>query len=239
MIKQALLSVHTLFIATLLLTTGIGHAQENSDDIEALKQSLPDHCVFTGHFSQSKQIKALPVPLLSSGKLFFSCQHGLIWHNDKPFAESLIYTEKNLHFRTIPGTPAIPLSGPQHDYLATFLLDLLSANTKSIEEQFNIDIIKSSAVETKIQLLPSNAFIKKGLSSIQLKKTIVNGEELLAITITDNKAQVTALNIGQLNTYSKQKKWDIGANCGQALANKPACDILSDPYPYQTIDSNN
>ena len=231
----------------------INHGDKNKKN-NKIKKILPDHCIFSGDFTQSRKIGALPTPLTSSGKLFFSCQHGLIWNNEKPFSESLVYTSQNLHFRKIDSNEPTPLGGQQHYYFAKFLLNLLSADIEYINEQFLVKVEKRMAKELvkkenkgkeeneekqNITLLPRNNIIKQGLSSILIEKTLRDEKELLSIIITDNKKQTTTLSIGNLITHSKIKKENIERSCTSSFKNSAACNILSDPQAYQTIEPNN
>jgi outer membrane lipoprotein-sorting protein len=230
-----------LATAVILLSGGTtSFAKEDAFNTE-IKNVLPDYCVFSGDFTQSRKIAALPTPLISSGKLFFSCQHGLIWNNEKPFAESLIYTSENLHFRKIESNDPTPLDGQQHYHFARFLLNLLSADINSIREQFSIKVKKEvpKQEKTSVTLLPINNILKKGLSSILIEKIIQNEKELLSIAITDQKQQITTLNIENIIEHSKRKKEKIEHDCTILFENSAACNILSAPQAYQPTESNN
>lgn len=220
------------------ITTGVTNSslakEDNNND--AIRNILPNHCVFSGDYIQTKKISSLPTPLSSTGKLFFSCTHGLIWHNKTPFPESLIYTLDNLHFRKIENDPVIELDSQQHYYLAKFLLSLLGGDIKSIEQQFLIETTKS---ENHIKLIPTNDMVKKGLDSITIEKKQENKNELLFITIADKKLQTTALKIINITTYSKVKKDNIDVACSSALDDSIACDVLSSPQTYHVITSSN
>ena len=226
-----------LFIFSL---TSISVSATETDKHE-LKSLLPSDCIFSGDFIQSKTIKALPQPLLSSGKLFFSCKQGLIWHNETPFAESLIYTRDALHFRSLPDNDPEALHGQQHHYLAKFLISLLSADTEQIEKDFVVELNKKDN-SSGATLIPSNEIIKKGLKSINLEKKVENEKEMLSITIDNANEQSIALAITNLSTYLNPYPDNKENPCETALSTTlpttNACDILSTPQHYQTTDGN-
>lgn len=233
----------TLFtLAVFSINSGLTQEKKTSTSPTKLVDLLPKQCVFSGAFTQQKTINTLPKPLSSEGIMFFSCKHGLIWKNIKPFPESLIYTSENVHFRNTESEQAIPLEGQQHYYLAKFLIDLLSANIESLNEQFSIE---SGSSENGLILLPNNAFIKKGLQSISIAKEQEDKskKESLVINIKDPKGQTTLLEINNLIVHSKTKKANIEGDCISATKNdkheENACNILSDPQRYQTIEPIN
>lgn len=252
-IKNIILRI-SLFtsLALTILSANANSSTENKASALSNKliNILPKQCVFSGTFIQKKTINSLPKPLTSEGMLFFSCQHGLIWKNTTPFPESLIYTSKNLHFRNTELEQAAPLDGQQHYYLAQFLLNLLSANTDSLNEKFLIEDNNSdkesdlTKTANSLTLSPKNSFIKKGLDSITIEKRqeSENTKETLLISINDPKGQATLLEISNLTTYSKKRKADIENDCKYATSNNIediSCDILSNPQRYQTVESNN
>jgi len=236
-----------LFFAVIILaiTTRTSFAQEQktgNSSIE-IKNILPDHCVFSGTFHQEKEVEFLPQPLFSEGLLFFSCGHGLIWENIKPFPESLIYTSADLHYRSIPNESITPLESQQHYYLSKFLLNLLSADIDSIYQQFSTKKTYKEKNKNGITLLPKNKFLKKGLHSIILEKKINNKEESLLIKIKDSKENTTTLKIENPISYFRTKKEIIITECKKALNKdtnrEDACDILSNPQQYHEIELSN
>ncbi len=215
--------------------------KENKGDInEALEHILPDHCIFSGNFNQLKQLAKLPVPLSSSGQLLFSCHHGLIWKSIKPFNEDLIYTLKNTHFRVIDNNGPIALDGLQHQYLAKFLLNLLSSDTESIQKDFDISLDQSNRNTTAINLSPTNTYAKKGLNSINIKKTVTEAGDKLTINIMDSKQQTTNINIFNINNAKNDSKDEMNFFC-QAFFSQPEniCPILSSPQQYTDIKPSN
>ncbi len=234
------LNIKTFILAGILLLNSLIPAIASSEDtISHIEKILPSNCVFSGDFIQEKTIETLTTPLLSSGKLFFSCQHGLIWKTEQPFPESVIYTPVNLHYRHMPDEQVVPLNGPQHNYLANFLLDLLRADTASIQNNFLIEVVESSTNEKRVMLSPTDSFIKKGLNNILLEKIHNNQETLLNITITDIKKQNTKISIKNFKIFSKDIKTDINNECLLSLKENISCDIVANPLHYQVIDPSN
>ena len=68
MIKLIATSLFVLFSTFVL-----ADAAEDQQAMGELKKIVPEVCSFSGEFTQSKQIKSLPVPLISKGGFVFSC----------------------------------------------------------------------------------------------------------------------------------------------------------------------
>ena len=216
-----------------------------STEENAFAKILPQHCIFAGEFKQQRHINGLTAPLHSQGTFFFNCQQGLLWHSTQPFTESLIYTTKNLHFRSLPETEPETLEGPHHHYLAKLLLDLLSAKADAIAKDFSITTASHHS-RTRVILSPISDTLKKGLDSITLESDLENHvdnrdnreQAVLSIAIRDIRQQRTDISI-QPTTYLGPNNRDAKPLCyNTVLSDKNSCNLLSTPEQFYDISAN-
>lgn len=204
-----------------------------------LTKILPKYCIFYGSFEQKRDIIGLVAPLYSSGKLFFSCKKGLIWHSEIPFTESLIYTSKNLHFRNSESTDLEILNGPQHHYLAQLLIGLLSTDIQLVADNFTIAGEEGKEF-TRITLKPIGTSIKMGLDNIILEKLRDTSNDDLTIYITDTHQQKIQIKIRGITYFVNTKKTDVSKVCSStSVSKKTNCNILLTPEHFQETNPTN
>ena len=110
--RSKLLSLLPSLLVSLLFFAQGTIAQENTGSKEALLSNMfPTSCSFSGQFSQQKNIEGLPVPLISNGDFFFSCDLGLIWSTDTPFIEAILYANAANSYRINDKGDVTPLTG--------------------------------------------------------------------------------------------------------------------------------
>lgn len=150
---------------------GKPHNSIPNNSIESqLAQFLPNHCEFQGRFIQEKRLLNVPVPLQSSGLLYFHCLFGLIWITERPFEEAMIYTNKNAHWRAEPPKDFKRLTNKANQSLADFLLDFLGSDGSSLLTQFNFHLIEGHVDLLQGKLTPKGKWIKKALNAIILQR---------------------------------------------------------------------
>lgn len=243
-----LLSVLSFSLNT--LANNMDNSNSSSGTAETtLKELLPSNCFFSANFIQNRDIKKLPIPLSSSGKLLFSCDYGLLWKTEKPIQETLIYSTPHLNYRIAENNSIEVLAGQKHNYLSKFLLSILSNDIKKIGNEFTITKNVNNGMPS-ILLNPNNNFIKKGLESIRLSKTanqlpsnLNESIEEIFITITDTQNQSTRITINNFQTLSlettKKNSKDISGSCNLFMNETISCNILEKPYSVEIINSNN
>jgi hypothetical protein len=252
----------TLLFLVILLFVSTCFAKEASiqDDnvkaknkVDIINNLLPKSCIFLASFHQQKKTKELLFPLLSSGQLFFNCEKGLIWTNTKPFKEDTIYTSSGINFRLIPNEPIEQLEGPQHTYLASLLLGILSADLSAIESKFKVLIAPSdhtgnnTGIESSeiIKLTPKNKNIEKRLNSIYIKKHFINNKEAIIITVNTISHQTTKIFIDDIKELlrSESEPKNIDQQCLTYIKKtetyQNACAILKNPQQHISLKANN
>lgn len=145
---------------------------------------LPKQCHFSSKFEQTKTLATLPVPLLSSGELYFSCNYGLIWQTQRPIQEALILTKKNYHFQELTqGSEKSlqSLESLQTQFLSNLLIGLMSADQDYIRKTFNIEEVDKKS----FQLIPLNNSLKRAIEKITIQNQRESKELNIDILQTD------------------------------------------------------
>lgn len=171
-----------------------------------MMQFLPEHCEFQGQFEQTKQLHAIPSPLISSGQFYFHCEYGLIWITERPFAEAVIYTVAGAHWRVQPPEKRDPLNSKASHGMADFLLSLLGADVDALLNHFQISakpsVHNTPDGEIEITLTPRKRWVKKALNAITLRRNIAKfsqkSQPILALAIEDHQHQNTTIHIDNM-----------------------------------------
>ena len=204
----------------------------SKEKLQALKSMMPKVCHFSGEFSQTKQIKTLPVPLVSNGEFIYSCDHGLIWKTQNPIVESLVFTNQKLNFLVPEKLSVENLDGVQHDFLANLLLGLMAGNTEFIAKEFEVEVSDKKDNLIQLILVPKNKMVKQAIDSVVLKKQTNKNE--LQISITDRNQQVTRIVSTEKKQYAKND--DFSNNCLSFSAD--GCKLLLNPVRITTSGQN-
>lgn len=161
-------------------------------------------CVFSGVFSQKKNIVGLSEPLLSGGVFLSHCQKGIIWKTITPIEESLVFTRAGRRVRVENGKSSI-LKTPQSRLLGELMNGLVAWQPDYINDNFDWHL--SDAQTESIQLAPKKPSLSRALEWVNLWKTksASNPESGLAT----NSVAPDILNIEMLDT--RQQKTYISA----------------------------
>ena len=183
--------IATVLSLTLASNTAISQV---STHVSAL-DSLPKHCHFSAKFDQQKTLKSLPIPLKSTGQIYFSCNDGLIWETQAPIRESLILTRSEYQFKQqglLSQTNGLEvLDSIESRFLSRLLIGLMSSDKNYIEKTFEI----SSLNTAEFILKPKDQFISKAIKTVQIKHQV--SPEVLSISI--NHTDDTQVNIDTHN----------------------------------------
>ena len=217
-IKKALM-LCGIFLSTSMITIA------DSTQHTALDNVLTKQCWFSGTFTQEKSLIGLPTPLMSNGKFLFDCERGLIWHTENPIVETKIYTTLLSHFTLNDKREIEALDGIIQTATAKLLLDIMSANTAVIANNFIVD----DSNPDNVSLTPNSPFLKKGIQSIRLKKDSL--QNALTITLIDKKSQNTRIH--SVKTYQSESKQDAFTHCQTLFTDDVTCDVLNKPINYE------
>ena len=244
------LSLMLCWCALLSITTHIKTASSQTaivpPVIAQLNSVLPKHCRFAGTFVQTKNLSGLPIPLHSSGTFLFDCELGLIWHTHQPVPETRVYTQQDLHFQIDANDDIENKDSVIQLYIADLLLGIMSADHDFIASNFspstkplttndeNTGTVASQngLNSSNITLLPTSAFLKKGLNSLHLHKTT----QQLTLSLLDNKNQTTTISSTETARYATQQQ-SIDA-CIELFPTRSICAVLTDPSTYAELSNN-
>lgn len=139
------------------------------DEFKTLSQALSTTRTLKANFTQSKKIKVLKKPLLSSGKLIFDRETGVFWKLEKPFESIIVIDQTKLTSIDDEGKK-ITFKAEEKPMLYGFtkiFLSIFSGNTEELKKHFTVYYGKSNG-KWQIGLIPSSAELKKVLSKILL-----------------------------------------------------------------------
>ena len=222
-----------LFVLCLFVLSSVFANANSDDDLLTLKSMMPKVCHLAGEFSQSKQIKSIPVPLVSKGEFVYSCDFGLIWKTLTPVTESLVFSNKKHHFLVQDKFTVENLDGVQHYFLADLLLGLMSGNTEFIAKEFELSTL--SDVQKGLTLQPKNKMVKQAIQSVVLKKLDdTNNKNALEITITDKNQQTTKIISSEKQQFANHD--DFSISC-MSLSTS-SCKLLFNPVRINTSGQN-
>ncbi|MBO1256751.1 outer membrane lipoprotein carrier protein LolA [Alteromonas sp. 5E99-2] len=219
-------------IGALWPTNANSSQKHNSTELQLLADLSPTSCHFSGTFSQQKNVKGLPVPLLSTGDFFFSCDLGLIWNTLSPFSEALLYINASNNFRIDDKGNVEALSGVAHYSMSKIFLKLLKGDTQYFADAFSVVLIPNSDT---IELTPESSFMKKGIEHIHFNKNKdEQGNIQLEIRVMDITGQMTKVEINNISEFDISGKRQAFEQCEKAYPSPLQwCKGLRSPLHFQ------
>ncbi len=226
-----MISSKTMIISSALILLNIWTFNSSANNLPATNQKLlsmlPQTCVFSGSFKQNRELVGLPVPLVSQGRFFFSCEQGLIWQTQSPINETLIYTKAQLHFSLDQNNELQVADSLIHNYLGRLLLSLMGGDIEYLQKNFAISEDQSKHALT---LKPSSTALKRALQDILLQRQ----DKTATTRITDTNQQITLIETLQLQEFSAQ----LETACQSVFGNSDKiCAALKNPQKYQTTEA--
>ena len=181
--------VRLLLVATLAALTPL-HAAE-TDTLARIGAQLEQHAVIRAEFTQHKQMAAMKRPLVTSGRLVFSRQHGVLWQIEQPLRISYVLGEERIveigadgvrrerGVRDVPGLAQV----------GRVFRAMLGANSAALREQFEATVHGDPA-QWEIILTPRNAQLAQFLTRLQLS----GGRFVSDISIAEAGGDTTQIN---------------------------------------------
>lgn len=123
-------------------------------DLQALSKGLASAQLTTGHFVQERELTGFPKPMRTEGVYFLDLKKGIVWETLKPFANTLIFSEKGI--KRINKHGAQVISAQDIPYLKTvnaLMLSLFSAQTEGLNKDFDI-LLEGSSARWSMTLVP-------------------------------------------------------------------------------------
>lgn len=211
----------------LVLLSFASAANERHEETELLASVFTKSCNFSGSYQQKKQLKNLPMPLISSGDFFFSCDLGLAWRTRSPIEETIIFVNAANSFSISSNGDITPLSGIALYSLSNVFFRLLNSDFDYFSNEFAISIGPDS---NKITLVPESKLMQKGINHIAVQKALnTEGQVKVEVQIVDVNEQATQLTLNDLTEYDIKGRKAAFKQCEQVLNDKSLCQLLRSP----------
>lgn len=170
-------------------------------DLQALSKSLASAQLTTGHFVQERELTGFPKPMRTEGVYFLDLKKGIVWETLKPFANTLIFSEKGI--KRINKHGAQVISAQDIPYLKTvnaLMLSLFSAQTEGLNKDFDI-LLKGSSARWSMKLVPKKT---SALATVFNSLEITGAASPQSIKMVNRQNETTRL---QLSGQEKLTRW--------------------------------
>jgi hypothetical protein len=140
-----------------------------SETLARIGAQIQQYPLLRAEFVQSKQVAAMKRPLVTSGHLTFSQQHGVLWQIEQPYRMSYVLGEERIveissdgvrrerGLREVPGLAQV----------GRVFRAMLGANTAALQEVFEVTV-EGNVGKWEISLKPRQAQLAQFLSGMQL-----------------------------------------------------------------------
>lgn len=183
------------------LGTVIFSAETLAFDLQTLSKSLGSAQLATGHFVQERELAGFPKPMRTEGVYFLDLKKGIVWETLKPFANTMIFSEKGIKSVNKHGTQVI--SAQDIPYLKTvnaLMLALFSAQAERLNKDFDIHL-KGSSAHWTMRLVPKKT---SALATVFKTMEITGAASPESIKMVNRQNETTRL---QLSKQEKLTRW--------------------------------
>ena len=183
------------------LGTVIFSAETLAFDLQTLSKSLGSAQLTTGHFVQERELTGFPKPMRTEGVYFLDLKKGIVWETLKPFANTMIFSEKGIKSVNKHGTQVI--SAQDIPYLKTvnaLMLALFSAQAERLNKDFDIHL-KGSSAHWTMRLVPKKT---SALATVFKTMEITGAASPESIKMVNRQNETTRL---QLSKQEKLNRW--------------------------------
>ena len=184
----------------------------------AASSSDPERCYVSARVEQRKTVESLAKPLHSEGKLFYSCDHGLIWHTASPIVETLLYSTGKTHYRAVNHASAEPLKDRLHRQLGTMLMAIIGGNQEYIDQQFAVLEHNDTDGNNYTLFEPKKKAHKRRMSSISLNKHA----DAVEVVLNYAKGNVTYIQMSDIESVPTWSR----AWCDAQLESILSCEFF-------------
>lgn len=183
------------------LAASVFGAETLAFDLQALSKSLASAQLTTGHFVQERELTGFPKPMRTEGVYFLDLKKGIVWETLKPFANTLIFSEKGI--KRINKHGAQVISAQDIPYLKTvnaLMLSLFSAQTEGLNKDFDI-LLEGSSARWSMKLVPKKT---SALATVFNSLEITGAASPQSIKMVNRQNETTRL---QLSRQEKLTRW--------------------------------
>lgn len=199
-----------LCILTLIFFIGIVSAEKDSGKdaqtrLNQLTSVYSDTTFFEADFTQTKQVRFMHKPLVSSGQIKFAKNHGLLWIIEQPF-QSKTWVNQQGVFKANQFEDKKKVKDPQMKVVAGLLSDLFSSQVNKVARKFTVSDESTDDNMWQVTLRPDSALIKKVLQSIEVIGAESNtkiSQGIQRIVVTDRNDNVTEIKFSRIKRQHK------------------------------------
>lgn len=186
-----------LWGAPSLYAAGLSPAQAQALLPAAMQQTLAMP-VQKGRFTQSKRLRELPSPLLSSGQFLLSRSKGVDWVLEQPFALRYTLTASGLTEQSAAGSKHVDAKAqPGLAAASQLMLALFTLDFARLAQDFEISGQQQSG-QWQLTLQPRNAAMAAVFAQAQLQ----GSTQLGSVLLTDARGDTTRISFKNLQTAS-------------------------------------
>lgn len=159
-----------LMIATAALVSPLPACA--ADVLNQIGAQIEQFQVIRAEFVQTKQMAALKRPLVTSGHLTFSRQHGVLWQIEKPYRVSYVLGETKIVEIGSSGGDSVRRVRETRDVpglaqVGRVFRAMLGANSDALREYFDV-AAQGTPAQWSIALTPRQSQLARFLSGMQL-----------------------------------------------------------------------
>jgi hypothetical protein len=176
----------------IIAAQGANAADEGAFDVFAqVGARLNKYPVVRAEFVQTQRIAVLKRPLVSSGRLLFSRQHGVLWQIEQPYRIAYILAEDRIVEIAADGTRRTrgPREVPGLAEIGRIFRAILSADAVSLRAYFDT-VSSGDAAKWEVTLKPRQAQLAQFLQRLQL----TGGEFVESIRIEPGGDDLTRID---------------------------------------------
>ncbi len=162
---------------------------QHTQTAQQIFNELAKTTLLRANFQQKKQLPNTNKTFVSSGKIVFAKNQGVLWQIASPVKADLIMTPKNMVQKTANTQSRVSLEQNQHASTATVFLGLMSGNSKTLNDNFTIKSANYTAQSWQIALSPKSTTMKKLFNDVQID----GGKNINKIIIKDKSQGITTI----------------------------------------------
>lgn len=172
------------FPLLVLLFMLMGQEQAQALTLNELQEHFSQQAVIRAEFRQTRQIKGLTQPLLSSGEILISREKGLWWQQKTPFVLTLLLDEQRMMQQVAGERPQVitAQSNPQMFQFNHLLRSLFQADRSVLEANFILTFRDKQHGEWVMLLRPKTSPLDKVFNTITLE-----GKDYLDQIVLDDR----------------------------------------------------
>jgi len=186
--------IRSLLVGLMIATTALVIPQPAcaADVLNQIGAQIEQFQVIRAEFVQTKQMAALRRPLVTSGRLTFSRQYGVLWQIEKPYRVSYVLGETKIVEIGGDGTRRVRETRdvPGLAQVGRVFRAMLGANSDALREYFDV-AAQGTPAQWSIALTPRQSQLAQFLGGMQLS----GGRFVEEIHINEAGGDTTAIRL--------------------------------------------